>query len=200
MPILLALLPSILSLFSGRAQTQLQKITGASPDIVQSFAQTVIGKVQELTGKADPVQAVAAITADPKPELVQQVQETALDHLDKLMPVLDKLDEYDQRARADEVTARDAASKRAAIDKWDMTPWLVWFAGATATALVIALTAALIYQAIWKDDINTALVGLAGPLLAISMGVWREVFAYRFASTPDSAAKDAVIGELAKGK
>jgi hypothetical protein len=74
-----------------------------------------------------------------------------------------------------------------------MTPWLVWFAGGTATLLVLSLGAAIIYQSVTcSGDINTGLIGIAGPLLAIAMSVWREVFSYRFDGSKNSETQTAL--------
>jgi tetrahydromethanopterin S-methyltransferase subunit D len=81
-----------------------------------------------------------------------------------------------------------------------MTPWLVWLAGGAVTAMLLGFTGAIIYQAVAKDDINTGLIGVAGPLLAIGFGVWREVFAYRFDGSKTSTAQSAVLTELARNK
>jgi len=67
----------------------------------------------------------------------------------------------------------------------------------------LGLGVAIIYQAIVGPDINTALVGLAGPLLAIAMGVWREIFAYRFDGTKESSQQTQAVlnmSESEKGK
>jgi hypothetical protein len=79
-----------------------------------------------------------------------------------------------------------------------MTPWLVWIAGGTATVLVLALLGAIIWQATTGErKIDVALIGLAGPLLAIAMGVWREIFSYRFDGSPSSSASNAIAQQIA---
>ena len=79
-----------------------------------------------------------------------------------------------------------------------MTPWLVWIAGGTATVLVLALLGAIIWQATTGErKIDVALIGLAGPLLAIAMSVWREVFSYRFAGVPESSSTKALNATIA---
>jgi len=201
MPLLLALLPAVLNLFAPRAQAALQKVTGASPDVVGQFAQTVIDKVQEVTGKPDPVQAVAAITADPKPEHVEAVQETAMDHLDKLLPVLDKLAEADRATWDAEESSRDDAAKRGQADAFDLAPMLAAAAIALVFFCLLALLTIMGIQA-WKledHEPTTAMYSLLGPLLGVVFtGAFAAVYAYRFGSSRSSSAKDVILGQLAK--
>ena len=200
MPLLLALLPAVLNLFAPRAQAALQKVTGASPDVVQQFATTVMDKVQEVTGKPDPVQAVAAITANPDPAIVQQVQESALDHLDKIMPILDKLTDIERGAWSAEIEGRDAASRRALQDKFDSAPVLVWGGLAMTGAIIIALLGMMAWQMYLSDshDPSVALIALAGPIVTLAVKALMEVYAYRFDGNKDSAAKDVLIGQLSE--
>jgi len=184
------ILPAVIGLFAPKVQQQVAKVTGSSPDAAGAFLQQLMGAVSTaanvpVTDQATAIQAVAKVTADPA--MVAQVETHALDYLDKLGPMFDKLAAAEAATNAQSVAGMNAASARAQADKWDMTPWLVWFAGGTSTALVIGLLGVIVYQATTGDrTIDTGLVGIAGPLLAISMGVWREIFAYRFDGSKNS--------------
>lgn len=207
LPLLAQLVPQILALFSGRAQAQIAKATGASPDAAAQFMQSLIGQVGQVAGipvtdATTATQAVAAVTAmaDPaaKAAAVQQLEDHSLDYLDKIGPMVDRLAAIDAAQAAADVAGRNAAAQRAQGERWDMTPWLIWFAGATSSLLVLSLLGAIIYQAVSGDKkIDTALIGIAGPLLAISMGVWREIFAYRFDGNSHSTAADFVKNQVA---
>jgi hypothetical protein len=206
--LLTALLPMVLQLFAPKVQQQLGKITGQSSDQLAPFVTQLFQTILQVTGQTDPVSAVAALKAkaaaatpdSPAPE-VKAVEDSAVDYLDKVGPLFDKLADLDKARWAAEQAGRDAASARyqrdIAASKWDMTKMLVLFAGLTSTALVLSLAGAIIYQALTGEQkIDTALVGLAGPLLAIAMGVWREIFSYRFDGTPTSNAAAAIENGL----
>jgi len=211
MPILLSLLPLILNLFAPRAQAQLGKITGQPPEVTGAFLSDLFAKIgattgvvpagQPITTDAQAVQAVAALQKA-TPEQVRAVESHAMDYMDKLAPMFDRIAAADAATNQVLQAGRAAASARAVAERWDMTPWLVWIAGGTATVLVMALLGAIIWQATTGERaIDTALIGLAGPLLAIAMGVWREIFSYRFDGNPASnsaAALNAAIVETRK--
>jgi muramidase (phage lysozyme) len=200
--ILSSLLPSVLSLFAPRAQQAIEKVTKAPPEIAGQFIADLFAKLGQVTGvgpitnDAEAIQAVAAITKAP-PEQIAEVESHALDYLDKIAPLFDKLHRYDMEQRAADVIGRNAASERAQRDRWDMTPWLVWIAGATSTLVTLGLAGVLIYQGVYKDELNIGLVGLAGPIIMGAMGAWRDIFAYRFDGNPTNNAASAVNAQLA---
>lgn len=211
MPVIMqSLLPMVLQLFAPRAQAVLGKVTGQPADVLQPFLADLFAKIAGATGVVpvgEPVttdaQAVAAVAELQKLKttnaaLVTQIENHALDYLDKIAPLFDKLAEADAATNAALLEGRNAASERAVRERWDMTPWLVWIAGGTATILVLALLGAIIWQATTGERaIDVALIGLAGPLLAIAMGVWREIFAYRFDGSPASNSSAALNEQIA---
>ena len=108
MPLLAALLPTVLAMFAPRAQATLQKVTGQPAEAVQPFLASLFDKITQVTGQADPVQAVAALQKAPQ-GTIDQVQEHALDYLDKLAPMIDKLMASDDaRYKADQVAVDSA--------------------------------------------------------------------------------------------
>jgi hypothetical protein len=160
----------------------------------------VVPAGQPITTDTQAVAAVAELQKlkDTNAGLVQQIEAHALGYLADLAPLFDKLAAADAAENAARIAGANAASERAQKEKWDMTPWLVWIAGGTATVLVLALLGAIIYQATTGErNIDTALIGLAGPLLAIAMSVWREIFNYRFDGSPSSAASNAITQQIA---
>lgn len=204
-PLLAQLLPQVMQLFSGRAQAQIQKATGADPVAAGQFMQNLIGKVGEVvnvpvTDAATAVQAVAEVTKQAPPQQAETVAKLEQYSLEQLGPIFDKLHGYDKDLWAAEVAGKDAASARALAERWDMTPWLVWLAGGTATVLVLALLGGVVYQAIAKDDINSGLIGLAGPIIMGAIGVWRQIFDYRFDGTKESQATNAAMAQIAVSK
>jgi hypothetical protein len=206
MPIVMALLPLITQLFQPLVQQKVSQIQGVDPATAQKFAQGLVDKIGQLTGintstDAGAAQAVGALNAMPpeqqKPIVAQLEQHVELD-FDKMKPMIDALGDLDAKRWQAEVDGRNAASLRSQMERWDMTKPIVYMAGITVTLSVLAMVGAILYQAIWKDSMSEALIALAGPLIAIAFGVWREVFAYRFDGSKESAAQNAVMQEIAR--
>jgi muramidase (phage lysozyme) len=68
--LLAGLLPSILSLFSGRAQAAISKATGASPEVAQKFTEDIARQIQTVSGvtvtdAASAMEAAGEIAKDP---------------------------------------------------------------------------------------------------------------------------------------
>jgi len=208
--LLATLLPQILSGFSPAGQAQIKPVLGQPIEqlaplllnLFSMFAQKtgVVPAGQPITTDAQAVETVAAFNKlkAENVALVAEIEQSALNRLKIIAPLMDKLVEAQAAEKAMNVAGMNAASERAAKDKWDMTQYLVVFAGSTSAILVLALLAAIIYQATQGDrKIDVALIGLAGPLFAIAMGVWREIFAYRFDGSPSSSASNAIAQQIA---
>jgi hypothetical protein len=210
MPAILAqLLPMVLGMFSPGGQAQLQPITSRPADQIGPFLLSLFSQIGQQTGvvpagqqiktDAEAVAAVAELAKQKQAnaDLVASIERHALTYLADLAPLFDKLAAADAAENAARIAGANAASERAQKEKWDMTPWLVWIAGGTATVLVLALLGAIIWQATTGErTIDTALIGLAGPLLAIAMSVWREIFSYRFDGNPASNASATLNREI----
>lgn len=191
MPLLLALLPSVLQLFAPRAQAQLQKITGAGPDVVQPFLEQLFGKIAQATGQADPVQGVAALQTTPA--AVQTVQESALDYLDKLGPILDRLNSYDQGAWTAEETSRNAAANRA-LAQQDAGPLRgnpTFLLAVFVMALVGFVVGVVLLKGGFSTDMQAFVIG------AVVGSALTAVLGFYFGSSRNSSAKDATIAQLA---
>lgn len=201
---------TLIDAFTPLAREKLQKEIGRhtnDPQIQSAVTDGVINAVAAAvkqpaeTLKRDPQAAIAAVAQVQKdPAAMAQIEQDTVAHVQALQPVLDQLAKAQQAEWDAGVQGKNAAAERAAKDKWDMTPWLVGFAGAGNVILDVGLLVGLGYAFFGsaKPEVATAIVGLAGPLLMASKKAWQEIFAYRFDSTPNSAAKDQIIAELAK--
>jgi hypothetical protein len=170
---------------------------GVGQAVADSLSEAIIGKAQQLTGKADPLEAVALVRQ--QPELVDQVaavaQQSVAAKLEEWAPLLDKMAALDATRWDKEREGRDAAAKRALAERWDMTPWLVGFAGMGTTVCSALLLAAIVYQSIAKT-IDPVLLGLAGPLLAITFAAWKAIFDYRFDGTKESGEQSKALTDV----
>lgn len=140
MPLLLSLLPTILGLFAPRVQAAAQKITGQPPEVANQFVQSLFEQLQQLTGKADPIQATAAVQANPDPAVVQQLEDHTLDYLDKIAPMIDRIAKGEADAAARTVASQDAAAGR--TDSATLRPALarnVWIAVAILSAGILSI-------------------------------------------------------------
>lgn len=200
------LIASLLQSFAPLAQAKLTTELGRHTDAgtADQVTQGLMNIILQMVGNPKPseatdsqkIAAVAQVQANPA--LLQQVEKSAMQQFEDAAPWLDKISQIELANRHVQIDAMNAAAVRAQGERWDMTPTLVWLAGISATLLVLGLLGVIIAQSLIGDkEINTALIGLAGPLLAISMGVWREIFAYRFDGTKDSAAQNAAMAQIA---
>lgn len=163
-----------------------------------SLAQKVVGTFTAAVPQAvNEQQAIQMAQADPA--IAAQAAHAVLTQPDvaaelaAMMPAVDKINQYQKDQWIAQQAAADAAAVRAGPPTWDMTKYLVLFAGITSSLISLMLLGAIIFQAMTGDKkIDVALVTLAGPLLAISLMVWREIFAYRFGGVQDSAS--AAVG------
>ncbi len=202
--LLAAILPQVLQLFTGKAQQKIAETTGASPDIAAQFMQALIGKVGLAVGvpvinDATATQAVGTFASKADPAAIKALEADALMSLDELLRVTDRASEYDKIKWQAEMDGRDAAARRAMGERWDMTPWLVGFAGSTVTLMILGLVGAILYQSIVPGKgIDPVLLGLGGPLLGIGFACYKAIFDYRFDGTKDSGAQsDALMKVVA---
>lgn len=198
MGLLAALLPTVLSLFAPRAQALLGKVTGQPADVVQPFLADLFGKIGAVTGQANPVQAVAALQTAPQ-ETVDQVQEHALDYLDKIAPMVDKLIAIDKAK-----WTADDASVQAARDFTprgkDIAPSLVsssdWAFGAALVGMIALVGLQMYYDPQHKPD-TTLVVILTGLILGATR-VFERPFVWRFGGQHTSDATVAVTDTIAQ--
>jgi muramidase (phage lysozyme) len=193
-PIMLSLLPSVLNLFAPRAQAALQKVTQQPPDVVQGFVQSLFDKLGQLTGQTDPIQATAAITKDPAADKVADLQEHALDYLDKLGPVLDKLAGFDAQAWQAEESSRDGAAARALRQQEAGSPWTnpTFIIAIAVMVLVSVVVGAVLFKGGFSTDMQAYVIG------AIVGSSLTGVLGFYFGSSRSSSAKDVLIGEMAR--
>lgn len=206
LPLLAQLIPQVLNLFSARAQATIAEKTGADPKLTADFMQAMISQVGHAMGvpvvdDKSATQAVAALTAAP-PETqavkAKALEAQALATVDALLKAGDKMSEWDQAMWAAQLAGRKNASEIAIAERqaglWDMTPVLVGIAGATSAVCSALLLFAIVYQSIWAPKgIDAVLLGLAGPLLAISFAAWKAIFDYRFDGTKESTEQSKAL-------
>lgn len=191
----------LIDIFSPLAQEKLTKEIARhtdNPKIADQIAGTVIEAAKAVTGKDDPVDAVAAARANPG--AMAAIEARTLDNLAKLAPVLDKVAELEAKAWAAEEASRDAAATRARGDAQDLAPMLANWAVKGLVGMIVTLAAIIIVQIIVSPDhkpmgeLVTALTGM----MMLYAGKTNTVYDYRFGSSRSSGAKDIVISEISR--
>lgn len=191
---------SLIDAFSPLAREKVRKEIARhtdSPEVADQVAASVIETVKVATGKNDPIEAVALAKA--APVVMQQAEASALDTLDRLAPLLDKLAGWDKQAWDASEASQDAAARRAAEEPWDMARLLVLGAFALLGGLVLFVCGIATVQA-WRGDIKAEVWAQVAGLIGFATGVGTTMFAYRFGTSRSSAAKDVVIAELQRRK
>lgn len=188
---------SLITAFTPLAREKIEREVARhsdNPQVATQVATAVIETAKSMTGKADPIEAVAAAKADP--EVVQQLEVDALAVLDRLAPVLDKVHQWDREAWAAEEASRQAAAERAANDPNDQDAYLTRAIVRMVVGILIggaALTAVLAYLKVDVQVILGALLALVGAV----GGKFQTRYDHRYGSSRGSGAKDIVIETLA---
>lgn len=165
-------------------------------EISGQIATSIIETAQRVTNKPDPVDAVAAAKADPA--AMAQIEESALEHLQRMAPLLEKLHAMDRERWAADEASRDAASRRAAGNPDDQDRFLTRSIVSLMVGLLIAVAVLIGVLAYLKIDSNI-IAGLAALFTTLAGGVagkFSTRFDHRYGSSSGSVAKDAVIHEL----
>lgn len=178
--------------------TELQRHTD-KPEVKAAIEQTMMSAAQAATGETEPLQVAAALQK--QPELVQQVEQSVMDHLDALKPVLDGIHQRQVDAWATERADQDAAAVRARGDAFDMTPALMRSAIGALFALIGLVGFIVVYQVIQTQDHTAdtaAWAALTGLIGFVTGAMVSSIYSYRFATTRNSSANQAVMAELAR--
>lgn len=205
------LLQSLATVFSPLLQQKLTKAldkqTGDKA-MSEQMAMQLMAMVQQIatqggsalapTAATDPVTAVAVVKGDPV--LVQKAETQIADYLDKLAPVLDRLERADAQSWAASEDSMDRAHARASsspAEDW-MAKTLV-LGILVVSGFLIALVAgvaitqiALLQTRTPTTEVWAALTGIVGTTL----GILGTVYAFRFGTSRSSTAKDVVIAEM----
>lgn len=187
----LSLVSLLTGVFSPIIRAKAQKALGG--EVGGQLADNLLAVTQQVTGKADPLEAVAV--ARQQPEMVAKIEAAAVDWFTKMQPALDKIAALEAAAWAAEEASRDAAAKRgqqmAEVGVMRSPQfWIAAFILANVTGVVFTV----LYRDTFSKDMQSFVIG------AIVGGALTAVISYFFGSSRGSAAKDIVIGELAGRK
>ena len=192
----------LMSVIGGFAQSKqvasvIDKAGPAAP-AVTALLNTILSQVAAQAGtttaamQADNKVAIAAVsTVQADATKLAAVEDAALAHLNAVGPLIDKMAQMDRELWKAQNEGKQVVSSIAIEEHraglWDMTRTLVTAAAAIALGGTAFFLGAILYQSV-QGKIDTVLVALAGPLLAIAFGGWRSVLDYRFDGTKESHA------------
>jgi hypothetical protein len=208
--ILLSLLPTIFSLFAPRAEAVLSKVTGRPAEQLTPFLQDFFGKIGQVTGigtiktDGDAIAAVAELQKlkAQNSELVGELEDHALDYLDKMAPLFDRLEKADAAANAALLIGRNAAMVRQQASDPESVRFVVQEITRTSKHMIYGLLAALVAAIAVKawqpetPDYVTTIIALLGPLLGSMMKERGAVVAYYFDGTPSTNASSAINSQI----
>lgn len=201
-PLGIGLIQSLIQAFAPLAREKIAKEIGRHTNDTatsQQIADNLLGVVQQVTGKPDPVEAVAAAKADPA--LAEKVQAATLDALAQLAPLLDKLAAHDLAVWQAEESGRDAAGVRGRADgDNDIGPLLVQSVVGIVVGVLVMLGAIMGIQTWFNDqhEPSTSMLTLVGPLIGAIFGALGTMVAYRFGTTRNNSIKDITVEQLSR--
>jgi muramidase (phage lysozyme) len=168
-------------------------IPAANPADTTVVQDAAIRQAEEI---AQAAQAVQVVKADAT--LVQEVEANMLDYLDRIAPMIDRIDVLEQKAWAASEASMNAAAQRAADDPnaWDARKVLIG-SSVIGVAIVVLFVCGILAVQVYRGievgvEIWAALTGLIGWVTAKAGTLWD----YYFGSSRTSSAKDTAIAEL----
>lgn len=199
----------LLEAFQPIVQAKIAKELGRHTDpdsaaaAAQALAQTLVGQAQVLTGKADPFDAVAAVRAEPaKLQTIEATTEQQMDALAKaLQPTAGFDAAYWNAIREGRASASSVAIAEKLAGVWDMTRTLVYTACGVLVVISIGLLVLIGKQAWGDGDINSGLIGLAGPIwMGTIATAFMAMVAYRFDGSKESSAQTRALIDASQSK
>lgn len=169
------------------------------PEVAEQVAQGVVEVAKQLTGKSDAIEAVAAAKSDPA--IVREIEERASADVDTLIPMFDRIAAAEAQAWAAEEASRQAAHERAMAmpPERDQDVFLTRSIVGMVAAMMAGI-ALLLPLLSWLEVDDTIVSGLAALLTTLAgtvIGKFGTRYDHRYGSSRGSAAKDALVSEIA---
>jgi muramidase (phage lysozyme) len=182
-PLLIPLAGALIDIFSPVVKEKITERMGkhTSAEAAAQVATGVLEAAKAITGKSDPVEAVAAAKADP--DLRDQIERAAVDRVDALLPLLERIHALDQAA------IQSARAFNAGDPLLIDTPW-VRAKFIHVLSLGFVAFAGWFVVSVW-DTLTPELRGAVVTLMVIAG--WNGVRDYWMGSSEGSSRKTAML-------
>lgn len=198
-PLLIPLASALIQAFAPLAREKISaEMNRHTTDktIGDQIATSVIEAAKSFTGKADPIEAVAAAKVDPA--IVAKVEQATLAKLDEIAPFLDKIASFESGAWAASEDSMDRAAARSANSGGpDFGAILVWWAVGAGTVILLGLFGLAAIYAFKGMSLPEMVLTLIVQTVTGILGFVALIFAYRFGTSRSSGAKDELVAQLA---
>lgn len=211
---LVALAQILISAFTPLAQQFIaDKVNKAAktgdPTIGQGVASAVLSAAQGALGipdRATPELTAAAVVAaaQDKPEVLKAAEDAAIDYLQKLAPLFEKIAAQDLKVWEAEDAGRDRAAARAntsPAEDWMAKTLVVGILGISGLLIIFVTAVAGVQIAFLPTrtpttEVWAALTGIVGT----TFGILGTVYAFRFGTTRNNSLKDLTVEQLSRRK
>lgn len=200
-PLLIGLAGELIKAFSPLAQEKIAATLDRhtkDPAVSQAVAKSLVDKAVELTGVADPVEAVVVAKKDPA--VVAAAERFTLDELEKLGPLVDRLHAMEKESWGAEEASRAAAADRARDEAHDLAQPLLYAALIAVGLFIVFICVVIGIRVSQGKDPGTELWATLTGLVGWSTAMAQMIYAYRFGTSRQSAGKDVLIGQLSTMK
>lgn len=205
LPVVPALLGALAdSLIDGFTSLGRDKVRGAlekhggDPAVASRIIDSLVDAAKTVTKQSDPM--VAVVEAKKDPVLMQAIESDVLANLTKMMPLLEKLHEWETADRERDLKEREAASERnmreVKAGGFDMTKHLVWDSLIGVNTLIIIVAAVAVVQAIKNGKVDTEIWAAFTGLIGWRTAKAGTLYDYRFSGTTRSNASAIVEAEI----
>lgn len=188
---------SLIASFAPLAQEKITKEIARHTDnatVADQVATGIVDAAKAITGHDDPIQAVAAAKADPV--AVQKIEADALDTIDRLTPMLDKMATWQQAGWTADEASMSAAAERAKGHPNDQDKFLTRATVGLIVGLLVGVGILIIVLAkmdLDVGDLKTFLITIG----ALAAGAFKTRIDHRYGAAHKSVSSDVVLGELA---
>lgn len=201
-PIVAALAGAVIDMMSAKVQKEIGRHT--DPAAAEQITKTVVEAAKAATGITEPTAALAEVVAKgpDSPALVRQVEESTVEALEKLAPMLDRLVQWEKDAAERDAAQREVASARnmreTAAGGFDMTRHLVWDSLVGVNILIVIVAAVAVVQAIKSGKVDTEIWAAFTGLIGWRTAKAGTLYDYRFSGTTRTTAAQIVSDELSR--
>ena len=195
------LIDAFTSLGRNKVRSAIEK-HGGDPEVATQIVSTVVEAAKTITKQSDPMAAVVEAKKDP--EIVQKIEDLTLDKLQEMIPLLEKLNEWELKSRELEEKAREVASERnlreVSAGGYDMTRPLVLDSLFGVNVLILIVAAVAVVQAIKTGKVDTEIWAAFTGLIGWRTAKAGTLYDYRFSGTTRTNASAIVETQLRKGQ